>query len=484
MGYNFRDLNRNQMYLLPVSMDEWLPEDDLAWVIIEAVNQMDLMAFYAKYRKDGMGGKGYDPSVLLSLLLYSYCMGIRSSRKIEWLCGIAYRVITGNQFPDHCTISRFRKNNEVELENLFTEVLRICHAAGLVKVGIVALDGSKMPANASLSSNRTEEHIHEEVRKFLKEADKIDAEEDSLYGEDKRGDELPEELRKGTSRAKRLFECKERLEAELKESDEAERMREQERKEKELEALEKFKKVRGRKPKFLGKKEDKNGEKEKEEKEKKPCANVTDPDSRIMKTRKGFIQGYNAQAVVTEGQIIIAAEITQEANDQHQLHPMIEKAQDNLVKAGIEEKIDTVLADAGYCSESNLSKSGPDTPELIIAVKKDYKQRKDMKEESAPKGRIPSNLTHRERMERKLKTKRGKSLYKKRGQTVEPVFGQIKSGRGCDGFIVRGKPNCNSEWKIICSAHNLLKLWRKVKKDIENGINNIAGRMKLGLSVG
>ena len=207
-------------------------------------------------------------------------------------------------------------------------------------------------------------------------------------------------------------------------------------------------------------------------------ANVTEPDSRIMKTRKGYIQGYNAQAVVDLGQIVIAADVTQEANDVCQLHPMTEQARQELKAAGIEEEIKIELADAGYWSESNMTRSSAADPEFLIATTKDWKQRKALREREAPKGRIPQNLSSRDRMERKLLTKRGKSLYKLRGQTVEPVFGQIKN-RGCDRFMRRGFHAVRSEWRLVCATHNLLKLFRSgLANFIQKGMN--VGKVPVG----
>jgi len=242
-----------------------------------------------------------------------------------------------------------------------------------------------------------------------------------------------------------LKECRERLarEKEEKAQRQAERI---EKREAEEEAM--GHKKRGRKPKEVAKVVE--GEAK---------ANVTEPDSRIMKTRTGYIQGYNAQAAVNRGQIILVADVTQEANDVHQLHPMTEEAQQELKAAGVEDEIEIELADAGYWSEGNLAELSPTDPEFLIATTKDWKQRKAMREQGAPRGRIPEHLSPRERMERKLLTKRGKSLYKLRSQMIEPVFGQIKT-RGCDTFMRRGLEAVRSEWRLICATHNLLKLFR------------------------
>jgi transposase len=449
MAYNLIECNREQMYLMPVSLQDWLPEGHLAWFILDAVEAIDLSKFYLKYRADGWGRAAYDPQMMVSLLLYAYCLGVRSSRQIERGCevDVAFRVISGNLRPDYSTICRFRSENERELGVLFTEVLRLCAEAGLVKAGVVALDGTKVKANASLSANRTQEHIEEEVRKMLAEAREKDEEEDRLFGRDSRGDEIPEELKDRRSRLARLKECQERLvrEKEEKAQRQAEMM---EKREAEEEAM--GHKKRGRKPKEVAKVV---------EGEAKAKANVTEPDSRIMKTRTGYIQGYNAQAAVNRGQIILAADVTQEANDVHQLHPMTEEAQQELKAAGVEYEIEIELADAGYWSEGNLAELSPTDPEFLVATTKDWKQRKEMREQGAPRGRIPEHLSPRERMERKLLTKRGKSLYKLRSQMIEPVFGQIKS-RGGDTFMRRGLEAVRSEWRLICATHNLLKLFR------------------------
>jgi transposase len=446
--YNFIPTEREQDLLLPPSLREWLPEQDLAWFIIDAVTQMDLKPFYSRYRSDGRGNAAYDPEMMVSLLLYAYCLGIRSSRKIEQCCerDIAFRVITANQRPDHSTIARFRQGNEQELSVLFTEVLRLCTEAGLVKVGLVALDGTKVKGNASLGANRSYGWIEEKVQEMLDEAAEKDEEEDELYGENKRGDELPEDLQDRGKRLERLKEAKARLEQEAKEAAAEQAKKIKKREEEEQKS---GKKKRGRKPKQP---EDKPQPESK--------ANLTDPQSRIMKTRTGYVQGYNAQAVVTEDQIIVAADVTQEENDKKQLHPMLENAQAELMSVGVEDKIGTALQDAGYWSEDNMLNADPEGPELLIATTKDWKQRKALREQGPPRGRIPNDITIKERMERKLRTKRGWALYKRRGSIVEPIFGQIKDVRRCDRFMRRGYVAAQSEWRLIAATHNLLKLWR------------------------
>lgn len=452
MAYNIKTINREQLYLMPPSLQEWLPEKDMAWFIIDVVEQMELSAYYRKYRTDGRGQEAYDPSMMIALLLYAYSNGIQSSRAIEKLCerDIGFKIIAGDEKPDHTTIARFRQDNGEAIEGIFTEALKLCKKAGLVKVGLVALDGTKIKANAALEANRSYEHIEHEVKRILAEAEDKDAAEDKLYGKDKRGDELPEELQDRGKRLTRLKECKALLEQEKAEEVTAQNEKIQQRQKEEAETGQK---KRGRKPKepdTVVKTEAK--------------ANVTDPDSRIMKTRSGYVQGYNGQAIVTENQIIIAAELTMEGNDVKQLLPMIEKAEENIADLELTDKgIAVVVADAGYCSEVNLDNTNLDGPECIIATKKDWKQRQALRESNPPRGRIPEKLSLRERMERKLLTKRGRSLYKKRGQMVEPVFGQIKTCQGIQKFIRRGFQACAQEWKLICATHNLLKLWRSGK---------------------
>jgi transposase len=449
--FNFLPQNRDQNFLMPPSLREWLPEGDLAWFVLDAVSQMDLKPFYARYRADGWGHAAYEPAMMVSLLLYAYCLGLRSSRKIEQLCerDIGFRVIAANQVPDHSTIARFRQANQEELAALFTQVLRLCAEAGLVKVGVVALDGAKMKANASLAANRKYASIEKEVKRILAEAADKDAEEDKMYGPDRRGDELPDDMRDRRKRLTRLREAKVRLEQEAA----AEATKQAEKIQKRTEEEKKTgRKKRGRKPK---------------QPEETPLAeakaNVTDPESRIMKTRTGYVQGYNAQVVVTQAQIILAADVTQEENDVRQLHPMLQQTQDELSASGVKERIRVGLGDAGYWSEDNIRDADPEGAELLIATSKDWKQRKALREKGPPRGRIPKDLSLVERMERKLRTKRGWGLYSQRGWMVEPVFGQIKDGRKCDRFMRRGHSAARCEWRLIAATHNLLKLWRSGK---------------------
>lgn len=455
MGYNFRGGNREQLSLMPPSITEWLPAGHLAWFVIEAVETMDLSPFYAKYRTNGQGSAAWHPKMMVALLLYAYCYGERSSRKIERLCeeSVPYRVITGNEKPDHCSVSRFRQDNASAMKSLFIEILRLCAEAGLVQVGKVNLDGTKMKANASLAANRTEKALAEEIERMLAEAEAKDAEEDDSFGKDKRGDELPENLRSRKDRLARLWEAKERLERERLEAEEAQRRKLEERERKEAETGEK---ARGKPPKTV-----EDVRKEQEERK----ANATAPETRILKTRSGYVQGFNAQAVCTDEQIVVAANVTDQENDQGQYHPMMAQAQENATAVlGEEEgKIELGRADAGYCNEADLEKECGH--EIFMATQKDWKRRKKMREEPPPRGRIPTHLSATERMERKLRTRRGSGEYKKRSQTIEPVFGQIKSGRGIDSFYGRELLSARGEWSLICGTHNLRKLFAQAQAE-------------------
>lgn len=449
MAYNLRPFDREQSYLMPPTMREWLREEDLAWFVVDAVEQMELREFYGTYRNDGWGAAAYDPAMMVAILLYAYCQGLRSSRRIA--AGlerdVGFRVVAANQQPDFRTICRFRAEQEKALERLFVQVLRLCGEAGLVKLGVVALDGTKVAGNAALAANRGYGAIEKEVKGILAEAKAVDVEEDALFGPERRGDELPEGLGRRVDRLKRLEEAKERLK---KEAEAAAKAAQERLEQRQAEEATTGKKKRGRKLKVV-----------KPTPAEESKANTTDPESRIMKTRQGYVQGYNAQAVVSEDQIIVAVAVTQEANDVQQLEPMLETMGRTLGTAGIEDRPQTGLADAGFWSEANIKVcSRPDMPELLIATTKDWKQRKLLREKGCPRGRIPKGLSPKDRMERKLLTKRGRALYKKRGVLVEPVLGQVKEGQGLRRFMRRGLRAAQSEWSLAGMTHNLLKLWR------------------------
>jgi len=426
----FRPYEPDQISLMPASMRDWLPSDHLAYFISDIVDNLDLSAIMERYSGEDRGYPPYHPAMMVKVLLYAYCIGVASSRKIEKrLCeDIAFRVLAANNTPDFRTISDFRKDHLKALAGLFLQVLKLCQKAGLVKLGHVALDGTKIKANASkhkaMSYKRMKEEevrLEAEVAELLKKAESVDEEEDQRYGKGKKGDELPKELAFRDSRLKRIQEAKAALEAEAR-----------------LEAE---------------KKPDKNdGDGTPPDKAQR---NFTDPDSHIMPTSGGkyFIQAYNAQAAVdSANQIIVAAEVTNKPTDRGQAEPMMD-----IVKVNAGQLPCQMSADAGYFSSdavSNLTILGIDVymPPDKIGHRFTLPP--------APRGRIPQCLSIADRMRRKLRTKKGKVCYGLRKELPEPVFGQIKQVRGFNHFLLRGLENVSSEWKVICTGHNLLKLFK------------------------
>ena len=449
MTKKYRFYDQKQTLLLPLNIQDWIPEGHLAIFISDVVNEMDLTPIYTYYESEERGAPPYDPQMMTKMLIYSYCVGVTASRKIEKKLqeDIAFRYLASGNFPDFRTISDFRKIHIDTLEDLFVQVLLLCDAAGLVKLGTVALDGMKVEANASLQNSKQydtlckqEEQIRKKVRELLQKAEQIDQEEDRLYGEDKRGDELPPELRTRKERLKRIREAKELLERRQQQRYEQYQNNLRERGEKEKGT---GKKLRGRKLHSVSKEPDRQLK-----------ANTTDPDSRVMKTRKGFVQAYNGQAAVdTDNQIIVACDLVQDENDKHQQIPLMEKLKNYLGR--IPEKL---TMDAGYWDEQRL-KQLEETIDLYVATDKDWKERKKLREKPAPRGRIPHDLSYKDRMERKLLTQKGKEIYKKRGSSVEPVFGQIQN-RGLGRLLLRGLRKGRGEWFLMCLSHNVLKLWK------------------------
>jgi transposase len=461
MAQNFLACDRDQELLLPPSLREWLPASHLAWCVIDAVAQFDRSAFYADYRDDGHGRPAHDPAMMVALLLYCYSIGERSSRRIERRCieDVATRVICANRAPDHTTIARFRQRHETALAGLFGEVLALCAEAGLVRVGVIAIDGTKVHANASERATRDYEQI---AREILAEADAVDREEDERFGE-RRGDELPEPLATGEGRARWLAEAKRRLEQRRAEearpipASRRQRLRESKRRlEEELEtecranaAYEAYRK-HGRM---------RNGRRLGAHSPPKPYTppatpqgkiNTTDPDSRNVKTARGWVQGYNAQAASTEQQIVIAAELTNSSADFGQLGPMVEAVGRELRAAGVAELAEVVLADAGYWHQVQMQALAGDGIQVLIPP--DANKRK---------GARPGwNGGLYAFMRRVLATPAGTALYRKRTAMIEPVFGDIRFNRKIDRFQRRGRAACRSEWRLITASHNLRKLWR------------------------
>jgi transposase len=436
VSYNFRPVERDQQYLLPPSLRDWLPEDDLAWVVLDAVDQVDLGAIYARYRADGWGAPAFDPAMMTALLLYAYAIGLRSSRRIEAACrrDIAFRVISVNQVPDHATIARFRADHAEALGQLFTEILRLCAAAGMVEVGLVALDGTKIAAATSLDANRTADSLGAEIERMLIEAERVDAAEDAAAGADP-DDAPPPALGRRSERLARFREARERLV-----SEETERRRAHEAMVADREAFraETGHRAPGRDPRPFRPRPDRE-------------ANPTDPDSRQMKVPKGWLQGYNAQALVASDGLVIAAGLTQQRGDVGQLEPLLRAATANLARAGVAREIGTLVADAGYWGEGNAALERADGPRFLIPPMTGLQRRPGSRRPLGP---------GRARMFQRLADPAQRALYRRRQAIVEPVFGQLKEIRGIRRFQRRGVEACAAEWQLACATHNLLKLWR------------------------
>jgi transposase len=431
MGKSYRPYYPDADLLLPPSLREWMPEDHLAYFVSDVVDQLDLSAMDEVYGNEKRGQPPYDPRMMTKLLVYGYCVGVFSSRRIErrLLEDIAFRVLAADNQPNFRTISDFRKIHLNTLEGMFEQVLKIALEAGALKVGRVALDGTKMKANASkhkaMSYDRMKEKerdLRAEVKELMAQAEAADAEEDKRYG-DKRGDELPAELARRETRLKAIREAKRALEARAREKAAAE----------------------GEDPKQAKPKE-------------KDQYNFTDPESRIMKGPDGFLQGYNAQAAVEPAlQLIVGQTVTAATNDKQQLEPMIAVIED---QSG--QRPQEILADSGYCSEKNLEllESAENPERRIEGFIATERQKHDEYKEPCPRGPLPAGASRVDRMRRRLKTKAGKAVYAARKTIVEPVFGQIKHVRGFRQFLMRGIDKVRGEWALVCLTHNVLKLYR------------------------
>jgi transposase len=458
MGQNFIPDTVNQTLLFPPSLHDWLPEGHLARFLLDVVSVLDLSAIYTSYQeKDGRGQAAYAPEMMVRLLLYGYARGVYSSRKIQTRTfeDVAFRYLSGDQHPDHATIAEFRKRHLEALSGLFTQALLLCSEAGLVKLGHVSIDGTKIKANASKHKamsykhmNETEARLKQEIDALLAAAEKADAEEDAQYGKDRHGDELPAELQRRESRLQKIGEAKAALEQEAKEKAEQQRAEaEQKVAERAEEERRTGKKKRGREPRVPDPEQAKPDD--------TAQRNFVDPESRIMPdgANKGsFVQGYNAQiAVDSASQVIVAAEVTQETNDKKQLLPMIA-----LIAANLKQKPEKVSADTGYFSEANVTDEQVKDVDLYVATGRD--KHGDVVETSSDPP--PPGASPKEAMREKLRTEAGRTVYKMRKAIVEPVFGQIKEQRGFRRFSLRGKENVGREWKLVCAVSNLLKLFR------------------------
>jgi transposase len=430
MAKTYRPYCPDQMFLLPPSLRDWLPENHLCYFVSDVVDSLDLEAIESHYEKEDRGYPPYHPRMMTKVLVYAYCVGVFSSRKIQnrLLEDVAFRILAADNRPDFRTIADFRKIHHKALEGLFQQVLRLALEAGAIKLGRVALDGSKVKANASkhkaMSYGRMKEQertLREEVRKLLSQAKAADEEEDTRYGKDKTGDELPEELSRRETRLRRIREAKRALEQRARE--EAEQ----------------------------------KGKDEEEVQEAKPTEkaqyNFTDPESRIMKGADGFVQAFNVQAAVeATTQLIVGQTVTQEANDKQQVVPMVA-----IIEQQAGQKPEQLLADSGYCSEDNLEHLHDKDIDAYVATER---QKHGEEPGVCKPGPLPEGANRVDRMRRKLHTKAGTRIYAARKAIVEPVFGQIKHARGFRQFLLRGIEKVKAEWALVCATHNILKMYR------------------------
>jgi len=426
MAKTYRPYVPDQVLLLPPSLRDWLPADHLVYFVSDLIDHVDLSAITRVYEDEERGYPPYHPVMLTKVLVYGYCVGVFSSRRIQrrLVEDVAFRVLAAGNQPDFRTIADFRKIHLPALQGLFEQVLQLARELGARQVGRVAIDGSKIKANASkhkaMSYQRMgEKHqqLQDEVAALLAQAEAADATEDAAYGRDRRGDELPEELQRRESRLARIHEAKRALEDRAKAAATA-----------------------------AG-----------ESSNAPPPApkaqyNFTDPESRIMKSPDGFVQAYNAQIAVDDQQFIVGQRVTQATNDKQQLMPMITTM--------AQQSGDTpthVLADAGYCSDANLAAMAATPIDTYISTRK---QSHGQRPGPCPRGPLPRTATRVDRMTRKLHTKAGAAVYAARKAIVEPVFGQIKQARGFRQFLLRGIEKVQGEWSLVCTSHNILKLYR------------------------
>ena len=426
MAKTYRPYVPEQDLLLPPSLRDWLPEDHLAYFVSDLVDHLDVSAIMKVYEEEDRGYPPYHPVMMTKVLVYAYCVGVFSSRRIQRRLreDIPFRVLAAGNEPDFRTIADFRKTHLTALQGFFAQVLEMARELGAARVGRVALDGTKVKANASkhkaMSYDRMREQqrqLRQEVKQLLAQAEAADAAEDTQYGTNRRGDELPAELLRRESRLTRIREAKRVLEARAKDAAAA-----------------------AGQPSDAAKPDP------------KAQYNFTDPESRIMKGPDGFVQAYNAQIAVDDQQLIVGQAVTQETNDKKQLVPMIMiiEAQSGLTPTHL-------LADAGYCSDENLAAIA-DTP--IDAYISTRKQKHGERPGPCPRGPLPKTATRVDRMSRKLHRKAGAAVYAARKAIVEPVFGQIKQARGFRQFLLRGLAKVQGEWSLVCTTHNILKLYR------------------------
>jgi transposase len=445
MAKRFRDFAWEQEYLLPPSLEDWLPAGHLARFIAEVCGELDLAKIYAAHEGDGRGLAAYHPLMMVRLLLYGYATGRRSSRGIERATydDVAFRYLAVNQQPDHDTIAAFRKRHLVALESLFTQVLGLCRRTGLLKIGVVAIDGTKMLANANpertVRYNDLAEAEQKLARHWLAEAERVDAEEDERYGKGQSSHDLPADMATTGQRLKKIREAKAQLEQEARER---------------AETAEQERKASGGKHKNQA--ANKRYQRAHEALSKaNPQYNWTDPDSKIMRDAAtgGWVQAYNAQAAVDEAQVIVAAEISNIPADRAHLVPMV-----SAVQAALGQMPGALLADAGYFSTEALD--DPLLRDVHVLMSPDGGGPRSRR---APAPANAAKHPQAQRMRQQLATEPGRSLYAKRKTLIEPVFGQIKEARHIRRFLLRGIHAVRAEWRLICATHNLLKLFRSAK---------------------
>jgi transposase len=504
MALSYVAVDRDQQFLLPPNMCEWLPEGHLAWFVIDVVAELDTAALHELHPNDGAGRAAYDPDMLLALVLYAYCCGEYSSRAMARHCDtdVAFRVITADHRPHHGTISRFIAAHDTTVEDLFVQVLALCRAAGMVQLGMVAIDGTKVGAAASFGANRSRRWLEDQARRAVRAHRSTDEAEDAAHGE-QRGDELPEELADPATRQSRIRRALERLRSEEQAAAEA-AASDAARRAKTTAAT--GRRPRGRRPDTDDgvaeaaaavaaaeaaneaklaryRQRERDGQRrgrppveepvslrraraalarvqaavavkrsERAETALRARANITDPDSRIMRDgHGGRLQGYNAQAAVSQDQVVVAAAVVNAENDWHQLIPMVRASRTNLAVAGMTADPDLVLADAGYCTEANLTE--PDMPDMLVATGR--RDDNGTARDGSPSGEATAAMTEC------LTNPRAAAVYAKRAGIVEPVFADAKDRRQLRRFRRRGLDAVNAEWNLICLTHNLMKLFRR-----------------------
>jgi transposase len=517
MAKGYRPVLRDQPFLLPVDMREWLPADHLVWFVLDVVEQLNTSAFRRRKVKAASGRAGFEPEMLLALLLYGYCRGVRSSRQIERLCevDVAFRVICAQDVPDHSVIARFRQTHQKAFADVFVQVLRLAAKAGLGRFGTIAIDGTKIAANASVDANRTEAWLRGQVEAIVAEAQRVDAAEDAEHGT-RRGDEPPDDFADPDARAEKIRAALAEIEderaaaaqrraetAELQVAEVVAGRRPPGRQSVDVEVktvlarlerliaaqqtkiaahaarsaaaqaaggrlpagrapvpVEEHSDIRAARGRLAAARARAAEHAARQAEQAAPAkANLTDPRSRLMPTRRGWVQGYNVQVAATDDQLIVATRVCQQTGDRRQLVPMMAAAEqaaaDCAAATGRTDlSIEMVLADAGYASEGNLTAPGPDR---LIAVGKGSHQHNDALRRPAA-GDPPPGAGPREAMDHRLRTAEGAARYKRRGATVEPAIGNLK--KIINRFSGRGLQAAIGEIDLAAAAFNLLKIHR------------------------